>query len=51
MADDFGREAMAFEGELAYRLTLMSVTHPYQPRLCDNAQSLNPAVGISSDLN
>jgi len=37
MADNFRRKVVTLERELTHRLSLMSVAHPHQPSLCDNA--------------
>jgi hypothetical protein len=37
VTDDFGREAVSFEGKLAHRYSLKPNSFCSQPSLCDNA--------------
>ncbi len=46
MADNFRWKAVTFERELTHRLSLMSVAHPHQPSLCDNALARAESLGL-----
>jgi hypothetical protein len=42
MADDIGWEAVTLEGELAHRVSLISISLSSQPSLCDKADGRYP---------
>jgi hypothetical protein len=41
MADDIGWEAVTLKGELAHRVSLISISLSSQPSLCDNDANLS----------